>query len=117
MRIFVNLDNFKHKKLGDIPRHLFDSFPKGIRSLHLGKAVAKAFLGASAKVLDTAKRDVLDDEVVYAFGFQGICHGLRDQDGQHDRYCVGEGVCELKHDDSQRDSGALVPCESDVRDI
>src|SRR6266850_2364240 len=48
------------------------------------------------------EEDVLNHEFVDALGFEGICHRLRDEDSQHDRHGICEGVRQLEHDLGQR---------------
>lgn len=50
---------------------------------------------------------LLNNEIIDAFRFQSIGDRLRDQNGQHDGYRIGQRVCQLKHDDSQGHGGAL----------
>lgn len=55
----------------------------------------------------TATEILLDNEIIDSFRFQSIGDGLRDQNGQHDGYRIGQRVGQLKHDDSQGHGGAL----------
>ena len=46
-------------------------------------------------------RDTLDHELVDALRFEGICDGLGDENSQHDRPSISEGVRQLEHDHRQ----------------
>ena len=48
------------------------------------------------------RRDALDHEFVDALRFEGICDGLGDENGQHDRPSISEGVRQLEHDHRER---------------